>query len=348
MLTTEDFIRKGYFPKELIPPFDTNSLADILPTILKEDLGKFNPKVSKCSLHTIPVIKNVRRHMSIPNPLHQIILSKILADNWSEIESFVLNSKLSLSTPKIIMGSKRAITRSYKISQLPVETIMRSTDSRFMLKTDISRFYSTIYTHSIPWAYHTKSKAKARKLDPSLLGNIIDKCVRNTCDGQTLGIPVGPDSSLIIAEIIGTAIDKKLCEDLVGLKGYRYVDDFYLFFNNVYQAEEALSKIHSITKDFELEINPNKTKIIKLPESIYGTWTSELSLYKFRTAEKEQLSDILYYFSKAFDYSKQFPNEHVLKYSLARIKKEQVQPNNWPLYESLILKSIVTIQIPLF
>ncbi|MFT5619474.1 MAG: hypothetical protein ACI85I_002720, partial [Arenicella sp.] len=35
--------------------------------------------------------------MSIPNPIHQIELSKIISDNWTEIQNIYKRSKISSS-----------------------------------------------------------------------------------------------------------------------------------------------------------------------------------------------------------------------------------------------------------
>ncbi len=67
------------------------------------------------------------------------------------------------------------------------------------MKTDLSRFYQTIYTHSLPWAIHGKAQAKENK-ENGLYGNKLDSCVRNTQDQQTIGLPVGPDTSFILSE----------------------------------------------------------------------------------------------------------------------------------------------------
>ncbi|MFD2881818.1 RNA-directed DNA polymerase [Paenibacillus rhizoplanae] len=106
------------------------------------------------------------------------------------------------------------------------------------------------------FAYKRSSKKINRK--DALYGNLLDKRVRNSMDGQTLGIPVGPDTSLIIAEIIATSMDVKLRSRLGDIKGFRYMDDYYLYFSTKPEAEFALSTLHSIMKDFELELNPNK------------------------------------------------------------------------------------------
>ena len=97
-----------------------------------------------------------------------------------------------------------------------------------------------IYTHSIPWAIHGKSTAKAN-LGHALYGNLIDACVRNSQDQQTLGIPIGPRSSDLIAETIGAALDRELQERLGSLRGTRYIDDFHLYFRFLKLRSDNLS-----------------------------------------------------------------------------------------------------------
>lgn len=339
MVTLEDLIRKGYFPEEIIPPFTTEGLADLI-SVLVPQLSTWERKISKCCSHTIPRLKHLRRHLSIPNPINQILLCKVIEDHWTEINQFVSSSSLSMSTPKVKIDSKRAVERAFPFDQIAVERVLRSSSSRYVLRTDVSRFYPTIYTHSIPWAIHTKPTAKANRGD-GLYGNKLDKFARNSMDGQTIGIPIGPDSSLIIAEIIGTAIDQKLISELGQVKGLRYMDDFYLFFNTLSEAENALSKLHTISKEFELELNPTKTSIKKLPESLEREWVSDLRFFSFRDNVRSQRTDIIGYFSKAFEYTKLYPDEYVLKYAISRIKSLLVKPQNWPLYQALLLKSAI-------
>ena len=101
-----------------------------------------------------------------------------------------------------------------------------------------------------------------QKSNPKLAGNNIDFAVRNTQDQQTLGIPVGPETSDLIAEIIGSAIDQQLQDALPQLIGLRYVDDFNLYFGTRAEAEEALAILIATAREYELEINQVKTEII--------------------------------------------------------------------------------------
>lgn len=62
---------------------------------------------------------------------------------------------------------------------------------RSCLKTDISRYYHTIYTHSIPWALYGKAHCKANLHNHQFtnsMGNRLDQAVRQSQQNQTIGI----------------------------------------------------------------------------------------------------------------------------------------------------------------
>ena len=344
-LTLQNCILSGYFPAELIPAFTTKSLSaqlnNILPSLSGIAIIINNQRItsSKCCVHTIPKIQHHRRTLGVPNPFHQIKVFETIVSNWSDIKSTINKSKYSLTKPIVNKNLQRAINREHSFNDIPAIIPTLSSNSRFVLKTDISRYYPTIYTHSIPWACHGKSFAK-RNRGPTHYGNVLDTNVRNTQDQQTIGIPIGPDSSYVISEIIGSVMDQEIYKEL-GVEGLRYIDDYYFFFNSLSEAEEALPKLHRITKQYELEINPEKTIIYPLPSSLEFNWTSEIRNYIFHSNIKRQRTDLVTFFSKAFEYSKKHPNEYVLKYALVRVKNVLITQLNWELYESLILNSMI-------
>jgi hypothetical protein len=343
-ITKKLLVEKGYFPKELIPAFTTENLAKVLQ-YLPNNLEALSRKHSRYCSHSFPKVKHIRRNLGIPNPLHQIQLCQVLNDYWTEINKLVSSSNISLSTPTACSDGKRALVPALDAehSQLTVERAIRSAGYRYCLYTDISRYYSTIYTHTIPWAIHTKKLAKTkRNKNSTYYGNCIDKCVRNTQDGQTLGIPIGPDSSLVISEIIGAKIDNLLQEEIKDeLRGIRYIDDYYLYFNERSKAEYVLAKLHKVLQEFELDANPTKTSIIELPEPLEALWLSDLKSYPLNSNIRHQQSQILSFFNKVFEYSKVFPNDYVLKYSLAKTSRVLIHQDNWSLYESFVLSSII-------
>jgi len=367
MVTAKSLLECGYFPKEISPPFNSRKFADIIPHLSlnhldqmvedwrKEDYGKNKPE-SKCCTYSIPRFQNIRRNISIPNPLYHTILCHHIEKNWSNIAAFIKKSPISLSRPCIPIKNEKSNRSFDKISDYldsNQEIAIKSSSFRVMLKVDIARYYNTIYTHSIPWALHEKSKAKKNRQastlrhPATLYGNDIDKWLRSTREGQTLGIPVGPDTSQIISEIIGTAIESELVNEGVELNGIRFIDDFILFFRDKNEAQIALAKLHDVLNRYELEINPHKTFIEELPYILEPEWKSALRQYHFRKLSNQkqyvvaQKTDVINYFSRTFEYCNQFPDKNILLYSIKKIQNEKILKENWALTESLILKTMI-------
>src|SRR5690606_26294321 len=90
--------------------------------------------------------------------------------------------------------------------------ITRSSGFGAALYADFSRYFPTIYTHALEWAVHGKAASKAAlrsKPKRILWGSELDTYVRCMQDGQTQGLPIGPDTSYILAELLGSAIDEE-------------------------------------------------------------------------------------------------------------------------------------------
>ncbi|MBP1154848.1 MULTISPECIES: RNA-directed DNA polymerase [unclassified Paenibacillus] len=346
-LTMQHLVSNGYFPIELIPAFNTNELGNninsIIPSLSGMNITINGEKIlsSKGCIHTIPRILHQRRHLTIPNPFHQIKVFEGIVNNWQDIKTKINASKYSLTKPVVQKNLLRAINRAHNFNEIPAILPLLSSSFRYVLRTDISRYYATIYTHSIPWACHGKVFAKNKANRGNLhYGNLLDSTIRNTQDQQTIGIPIGPDSSLVVSELIGSAMDKEIYNE-TNAKGFRYVDDLYFFFNSMAEAEEALTKIQKVAKNYELELNPEKTEIYPLPRTLEQHWTSEIRNYQFHDSIRRQKTDLITFFSKAFEYCKRYPNEYVLKYSLIRLKNVFIEKDNWQLYQSLILNSMI-------
>lgn len=338
-MTIEDLIGKGYFPKELPPPFHTTDLALKYNSIKDSLIGAIGKESSRCANFSIAKVGLIRKLIKIPNPIHQCRLSETIVNNWTDIDAIYKTSKFSFSRP-IVKGERAANPKKFK--EFIRRTFLESYPFVYELKTDISKYYPSIYTHSIAWAFHTKEFAKKHRSDKTLLGNKIDFEVQQTMYGQTVGIPIGPDTSLIIAEIIGCKIDEMILRAIPDIKGYRYVDDMYFFFHNYSEAEDGMLKIQQILKEFELQVNSEKTKIRRIPRGIEPDWIIQLRNFEIRNEEKKQYNDIVSYFSLAFDLALQMPNEYVLSYSISRIKHLKIlSDNNFSLIENMLLKTMV-------
>src|SRR5438128_6532414 len=193
-VTVDDLMTRGYFPDRVIPPVNSLALSVAIPDMLAyakpriaDIINKVNGAAiprSRCVTHSVPKRKHLRRSMSIPNPLHQCILSDEIATNWPSLAAFCVKSPLSLSVPKPSVD--RALEATNDLGKHPLFRAQRSIGARYLLKTDIARFYPSIYTHSLPWALHGKSAARSDKKF-NLFGNRLDLWLRETQDKQTGG-----------------------------------------------------------------------------------------------------------------------------------------------------------------
>jgi hypothetical protein len=346
----KNLLANGYFSEELPPPF----FSDLLSTKYRKVLNIISSLPSletkklaetECVRYSIPKVGLHRRVNGIPNPYHYTLLVRAISQNWNSIKGQYKKSKFSVSIPKIDSSGKRAIVQLSRYEQFKEKCIEASFDSYFELKADIAKYFHSIYTHSIPWALHSKAVAKRRRRDPTLLGNILDASVRYGQSGQTIGIPIGTDTSRIIAELIGCSIDESLLRELtaekVVFKGHRFVDDCHYFFRYRADAEKALKHFQKILIDFSLNINEEKTSINEAPFCFENYWNQDIISFKLRIDPQFQRLDLRNYFNLVIKLSKQYPNDYVIKYAIKKYKKFKISHANWSLYESLLYSLVV-------
>ena len=256
--------------------------------------------------------------------------------NQQALLQHVASSKLSLTTPQAAPGNQRAIDPIKDWGYLPIARSLCRGSARYVLQTDIDNFYHSIYTHVIPWALHTKLVAKQNQRNFGYVGNILDLIIRNSQDQQTLGIHIGPDCSLVIAEIILSAVDAALLN--TGLAtGFRYLDDYEFGFATYSEGEQALADLQGELGVYELHLNPRKTFLFELPDAIERPWATELRGFRIRQGGSSQQIDLIGYFSRAYELSKKYPDDSVLRFALGRMRRNVVVQPNWPLYESTLL-----------
>ncbi|PTE36954.1 hypothetical protein BUY78_08720 [Staphylococcus equorum] len=213
------------------------------------------------------------RPLTIMHPLVYVDLVTYItkAGNWEKLclrfSEFQKNSKIRcMSLPAESKSSKKdqaeSILNWWK--KLEQEQIYQSLNFKCCMITDITECYSSIYTHTIPWALHGKKVAKDRPNDAKLIGNIIDKKISNSQNGQTNGILQGNILMDFIAEIILGYADMLLteCLELEGIKEYeiiRYRDDYRIFADSKNVVSEILKYLTQILNSLNLKVNASKT-----------------------------------------------------------------------------------------
>jgi Reverse transcriptase (RNA-dependent DNA polymerase) len=280
----QDALARGYFPKELPSIFSSVPFA-----MVSSSLSAAVP----ARMWTSPVNLNLarpgtlRRHLAIPNPFSQRILASTCASNWTDLDSHLRRSGISLTRP-VPSPKGRALAFRVPFSSRATERVARAPRARYTLRTDISECYRSVYTHSLEWALHTKASAKANLAarGPALLGGILDKNVREGQDGQTKGIPIGPDTSLLLCEIVLCAVDAELEARHPKTRDFciRFMDDLEFCAQSKGEAEDVLLTWDSLVSSYDLSVNPMKTEIIEGPVPPVFPWRVTLSQFNLRTS----------------------------------------------------------------
>lgn len=397
-MTLKDLIERGYFPKELPPPFDTSDLATDISTTLanwatifenntqinsptfvlsqapgetpqqfkarkKEHRANFISKYnsSRASVYSISKGKLSRRFLQIPNPKHFSILAEKIVSRWSDYQRVFELSEYSKSYPiHDTSTEKRSVsTFSKSVSEFRNSLLETSIDKLIEVRVDISKFYPTIYTHSISWALLGKEKAKhyfreKENLETLIAGGdtdaalykyaeSVDIALRACQERQSIGIPIGPDTSHIIAEIIACRIDSTLQTriDSIELKACRYYDDFYLYVSTKDQADKVLKTLQLILSEFQLEINEAKVKIRQFPFAFEDEFTTSLHSFDFK--KTNQSNSLKHYFSVIWAFAEKNPKktDWIFKYSLRVFEFSNVviQKKSWKVFEDLLVKT---------
>ena len=146
---------------------------------------------------------------------------------------------------------------------------------KYLVKFDLQSCFDSIYTHTISWA--TAGGADKVKVLPgyhgSWVGDAFDNLMQSVNARETNGIVIGPEFSRIFAEIILQYIDQKVEQELLKknlrLKStyecYRYVDDYFLFYNDEKDKNLFMESLTKRLKEFKLQISPSKTEEFEKP-----------------------------------------------------------------------------------
>lgn len=338
MTTATDLCGRGFLPRELPPPFTSSSFGVLVQTGWTPSHQKTTP-----STHDLFRWGALRRRLAIPNPLAFVHLAREVEAQWTNLAPLLALSKFSLSAPTAT--ASRALEPAKQHRVIPIAQAANRAGARYVVRTDISQFYQSIYTHTLEWAAHSKQVVKAnralpRKKQQALWGRGLDDRHRDLQDHQSVGIPIGPDTSLVAAELLLARVDD-VFYTRVPSRGLRYVDDYELCFKTLSDAENGLAELQQALSEYQLYLNPHKTKIIQLPDPLEPGWVRALRRVRVRGQGGGQRSDIIDLLDSAFELSRSAPDEHVLKYAMGVLKNRTCIPSNWAILQALMLQVVV-------
>ena len=163
---------KATFPKELPDAFHTTSYADAMAAGVPAAVNSLR-RISRYVRHHLARPGLLHRTLGLPHPVQFQRLCAAVITGWPDVSSAFNSSQLSLTTPKDDPAGMRACVQDPDQDLLTHRIRLRAS-SRFVVKADVSQWYPSTYTHSIPWALHGKAIAKAKRKRSDLIGNRID------------------------------------------------------------------------------------------------------------------------------------------------------------------------------
>ena len=144
-----------------------------------------------------------------------------------------------------------------------------------MVQIDVTKCFDSIYTHSMSWAIFGKDQAK-HYLDDSkkTFAGKFDNVISRANHGETNGIVIGPEFSRVFSELILQSVDIDISNQLqkalnlthkIDYEAFRYVDDFFIFYNKNVTKEQLVEVIEQCLKKMKLSINAAKIKPYEKP-----------------------------------------------------------------------------------
>lgn len=340
-------LRKGYLPAELPPPFTSETFAASAVSFANEwNAQKIRENFwTAPESYSIPRYGDARRKLALVNPINQLHIAQLIAENWADIKARLARSKVTEFKPEFSTASgSRAITGVDFDGVARRRTRLLSTYGRYV-KTDITRFYPSIYTHSIAWAILGKAYAKAEyrtQAFKSHFANHLDKAVGSGQEGQTMGIPIGPDTSRILAELIAVEVEDIAKTHIPDFeqRGVRYVDDMLIGLPESETSSTVLSGLSLALYEYQLELNAEKTGTFGLGCDHTPEWIHFVRTFTLTMKAGKQRDDLDSFFEHAIYLADQNKRDNALLFAVKRAASFAIKDDNiehlvrWLLYSA--------------
>jgi Reverse transcriptase (RNA-dependent DNA polymerase) len=138
--------------------------------------------------------------------------------------------------------------------------------------TDISKCFSSIYSHTMAWAIKDVQHGK-KNISAVSFANEFDSLMQFSNYNETNGIPVGAEISRLFAEIILQSVDIDLLRraersQLAQGRDFevrRYIDDYAIFANSLEALDTLQRGLSDSLQLLNLHLNDSKTLTIHRP-----------------------------------------------------------------------------------
>jgi hypothetical protein len=346
-LVFEKLLKYGLFPEKISKIFNSESFGSY---VLTNGLELYQNNHFSDIKFRLTRNNNAPRLLSIPHPAPYYKLCNQLKNNWDKI-SIALgdfeeyrNRSMIIPTPNNL--NKRLVSMLTYERRKDVKFLIldKSFKAKYFIHADIANCYPSIYTHSVPWALVGKTVSKRTMLNKDLWYNKLDASIRYVQRNETVGIPIGPDTSTIISEIILSQIDKKLSK----YNYFRYIDDYKCYCNNKDEAENFINDLSKELESYNLRLNQKKTEITKLPLPFDEDWINELKKFSsfflnYDELKNKHINILSQFFDLIIKLVNEYPDDSPIRYAVKLLANKTFKENDVYAYVILNLSRICFI-----
>jgi len=280
------------------------------------------------------------RPYELMHPAIYVSLVNLLCsdENWSFVTGRLAEldqaAVTCCSTPMVSVNhqtDQAAQVRSWwqKVEQRSLEL---SLDFSHVLNTDVTDCYGALYTHSIAWALHGLKSAKWTKGKDGLLGDKLEKLIRDGRYGQTNGISQGSVLMDFIADLVLGYVDDLISTELKTYKDFRilrYRDDYRIFTNSDARAEDVLKIVSDKLRTVGMRLSAAKTftntNVIEgslKPDKLAGIDLQDLGEANAHTLQKQLL--------RLHTFGRRYPNSGALRRLMGELHTKVIQQKIQP------------------
>lgn len=325
-------LNEGYYPEQnILPPLFRCTDFQLRDTPYKsgmEDLAR--RKLIGISYPKSPL--STRKFSVVhPHSYHDLVYH--LSKNWNLIVDHLFDDNqriYSYSFPIPVssknvgqIGDLRSGRMIYEwLEMAEGDLTIDASNYKYIIRTDISNFYPSVYTHGIAWALHGRERALKDK-DYELVGSKLDRVVQYANDIRTNGIPIGPAVSDLLAEVILAGIDKEVSNGLgdIDFVATRFKDDYRFLCNNESDGDEFLRILTRELSEYNLTLNEKKTVRLSLPEGLYRAHDREYNLHSMRAMEEVLFKKFEMTLLNTIEIHRKYPGTSILEKFIRELYK---------------------------
>jgi hypothetical protein len=358
-------LANGYFPKELPPTFTTETFGQAAAEILSEwesaklfkrqqkkktktkyKSNAYGYEIPKAEMEIIstPKVGFERRSVGITHPIPQSLLVDEIATNYPSVQKWLCRQTYSMDEIRVSDKYGRAI-RGINFALHRAKKAYIEATSDWLVKTDITRFYPSIYTHSITWAAYGKEKVKSSlKSFEGSLADRLDVLVRACNRNQTIGIPIGPETSRILAEIVSSRIDDDLRQFLTDIpldSVDRLQDDWFIGMKTLEGSEKVLSHVVRAYREYGLDINGSKTSVTRVIQHLDEAWKYEIGAFLSHRSGELKGARLREFLALTLRLQSENEKQAVTNYALTVLENQEFSKTDVEAMESFLLKSAI-------